>query len=1631
MSEPLGATHARVLVLGARGLRVKGRRGGGGGAVAVLELGGHRLSTGAAGTGPGAAGEPVWREERIFPLPPAAPSPSPTPGPLLRITVLHRSLFGSDAFLGQLALPLTHLHRSKDTATDVNTVSLACQQYVCEVTPSLPLSDGWYKLSSKPGKKEKERGEIQVSVQFVRNHLTASMFDLSSKEKHRSPLAKLRDKVKGKKKHEGPSGDSASAIVPCSIGQLTSDEDLNEMATPEKRSKRGFFSKHKLHRSSLTKSNSSLSSQQSLRSTESFDSNTAVAGLTSPNMPSSPSFAHPPTPTLSTNPSLAKLLTHKRALSDEVNQVLEIHPSHLALKTSAISRSLLCINGSHVYREEPSTKSACGSLPVPAHLCHSHHSVGGKAEGPGPGALAEVRQRPASGVDAPEVRVVPPVIAVNVAGVAARPRSDGLGQETEGETVGGWQGTKPVHAAAPILSTADPPKVHPPAEAKKVSIFPFGSDSEARHSRTPSPVRNSGSLAERSKPSGWFLKDNNHKPSTSSGCCGASEESAPIPGGAGKDWTGLGKPAAEETVPSSLPASTETTSNGSSFHGPDASAETGPSVARRSSALHSPGPEGESDDLEIPSPWVPAGAVPAGSPTDQVPSPAPRDLEVECPEGGENFSWSAQAAGLPMGRSPSVEPGQPGTKASSSLMRLGDPPRAEGDGSPDVAWAVPPTNDASGVDLGICSAPVMDNVSLGKSFERQSGSLTDDGLEVKTGRAFVNGRGVEIGSNIWRSLAPTEGSRSTVDGIGDEPRVVNLLPPGPAWRVTDAEDGDASLTPVFVEGGENESIRGNAHPGSPPVFRSSLRHVAVGAVLGEAMEEGPETGGEGRKAVPGPPGKLAAPLTLSGPPPAKPPRLGDTVGMAEERAEMTVAMDYPSSAVQSREEQRLDQGLEQKVTLVVTGPPFTELNPDASSTPSAAEEPFGPSGNEATEEKSSCGTFEFSLNEKTGEEHYRTCLSNFPAEAMNASTDGDGTSSKSDDFQSTLSMGPMEIHQLVEIQAATLVTTAARVNSLETISLAEERFSSVLERRDVFYETCVAWPGHSEQTEQDFVSAVEELTHKSSPVLSEPGVTLASGGEPSATLEEEAERRGELSTRRGLREGAPAGNAGREGRRRESAELKAGVGTILSGEPVTAGMNVERRAAGEEWVLGQLGGEQVPSSELQGGGECSGLGRRDGGEDVDAEEAPPLEEQEDSTLEQHVVGEDFLDVGKDSSEQRHGRRSCGFERRDTGQGSALAHQGMGQDLALEKRDGGRYATVEKRDGGESSPLGQRDCGDYSTLGQRSKDGYSPLEQRDAGEGCDLPEKPPSGSSPPLTGTCRVLGKVDPNPHGGRPSARDAQRLQALGVGEPVPGHGCPSATSADSSLEEGLSFKELHQKAAPPAPPAPGPAVGRGLLAARRCPRPLAFSTPHPPAAANSRAPDLPSPILPPSSGAAPPPGASQTAVSSQHSPRPAASRGPPLTVSPLETQPADPPFPQPRTSPHPVKPITATALEVTEKKSGRSHLSNTLTSGLEKLKNVTTGHISPMRSPVSGGHKEQEAVKESKLADPVVHYYHLTHDELIKKILQQESQIQKEEEHVRDLEEYIDLLLVHIMEHNPSILQTVSEEMKIKAATK
>lgn len=176
-------THVQVTVLRARGLR--GKSSGAGStsdAYTVIQVGREKYSTSVVEKTPGC---PEWREECSFELPPGAldgllraqeADAGPAPWAAgsaaacqLVLTTMHRSLIGVDKFLGQATVALDEVFgagRAQHTQ--------------------------WYKLHSKAGKKEKERGEIQVTIQFTRNNLSASMFDLSVKDKPRSPSVRLR-----------------------------------------------------------------------------------------------------------------------------------------------------------------------------------------------------------------------------------------------------------------------------------------------------------------------------------------------------------------------------------------------------------------------------------------------------------------------------------------------------------------------------------------------------------------------------------------------------------------------------------------------------------------------------------------------------------------------------------------------------------------------------------------------------------------------------------------------------------------------------------------------------------------------------------------------------------------------------------------------------------------------------------------------------------------------------------------------------------------------------------------------------------------------------------------------------------------------------------------------------------------------------------------------------------------------------------------------------------------------------------------------------------------------------------------------------------------------------------------------
>ncbi|NWH44840.1 RFIP5 protein, partial [Fregata magnificens] len=393
----------------------------------------------------------------------------------------------------------------------------------------------WHKLHSKAGKKEKERGEILVSIQFTRNNLTASMFDLSMKDKPRSPFGKLKDKVKGKKKYDL---ESASAIIPSSMGALDMEDDYD---IGGKKSKvKGFFLKNKLRKTSLTQSNTSLGSDSTISS--------ASLGLAAnvPEVTKSPSRHS----SLSTERSVkdylpSPKLTHKRAFSDDVSQVSPVlEPKaiqSLKPKNDPVSRSSLCINGSHVYSDEPAPKSpvsvpqSSAPLSVPSVPRRQEEGFGFTPLHPdshevpwGVSNFERTQQR-----DEPRFIPSPPSLALQEelkVSTKAVTLSNHLGRAKMEEN--SRLENKPTQAATPMVFSTEPTKDKQPEETRKEdkkakgSLFHHGGNKSDVGSKGQgekvgpshgSSVHTMAGGDERNKTSSWFTskepKESPQKPS--------------------------------------------------------------------------------------------------------------------------------------------------------------------------------------------------------------------------------------------------------------------------------------------------------------------------------------------------------------------------------------------------------------------------------------------------------------------------------------------------------------------------------------------------------------------------------------------------------------------------------------------------------------------------------------------------------------------------------------------------------------------------------------------------------------------------------------------------------------------------------------------------------------------------------------------------------------------------------------------------------------------------------------------------------------------------------------------------------------------------------------------------------------
>ncbi|TWW55279.1 Rab11 family-interacting protein 5 [Takifugu flavidus] len=358
-------THVNVTVLRARGLRTKGKHGSRY-LYTIIQVGKEKYTTGLVEK----VEVPEWNEECSFELLPGILEDGgrdayPAGSADLVLTVMHRVLIGLDVFLGQAIIPLDRIF----------------QEGMCP-------RDEWFKLNSKSGRKEKERGGLQVTVQFTRNNMTASMFDLTIKDKPRSVFGKLKDRVTGRKRGDV---ESSSAILPGRYAALSGSlgQPLGEVGggaleppdaeiTEEKKSKMKEFLKGKLRKSSDTRSCASLASEGSGFSVASDQPPPSLDLLSDP--PSSPIYSTKVrVDALYGETDLAKkvltsqhttnVLTHKRAFSDEASKIKtsfsRANPAMESLKGASMtqSKSSVCINGSHVYDSEPSTPRGSAAHP--------------------------------------------------------------------------------------------------------------------------------------------------------------------------------------------------------------------------------------------------------------------------------------------------------------------------------------------------------------------------------------------------------------------------------------------------------------------------------------------------------------------------------------------------------------------------------------------------------------------------------------------------------------------------------------------------------------------------------------------------------------------------------------------------------------------------------------------------------------------------------------------------------------------------------------------------------------------------------------------------------------------------------------------------------------------------------------------------------------------------------------------------------------------------------------------------------------------------------------------------------------------------------------------------------------------
>ncbi|XP_074664152.1 rab11 family-interacting protein 1 isoform X2 [Strix aluco] len=198
----------------------------------------------------------------------------------------------------------------------------------------------------------------------MRSNMTASMFDLSMKDKSRSPFGKLKDKLKGKR--SSGLSDTASAIVPSTTHSPADSEDESVEKEKKKSKFKMLFSKPGLQKTSLSQSMSVLPTQQPVTERVRLRPSDFQSQWDDEESETSPTSEKAFGNALEEKSSPPVFKSRKTATLDsrQLNQVVTNHTkkeglslfSGLKSKSDPVSKSSLCINGSHVYMEESTTK---------------------------------------------------------------------------------------------------------------------------------------------------------------------------------------------------------------------------------------------------------------------------------------------------------------------------------------------------------------------------------------------------------------------------------------------------------------------------------------------------------------------------------------------------------------------------------------------------------------------------------------------------------------------------------------------------------------------------------------------------------------------------------------------------------------------------------------------------------------------------------------------------------------------------------------------------------------------------------------------------------------------------------------------------------------------------------------------------------------------------------------------------------------------------------------------------------------------------------------------------------------------------------------------------------------------------